>query len=233
MKFFRITLLVLQALVMSMLACGASINKYESAKPGQTTVIDLRRPLGDKISEGTTEYIHYDGEDDYYGNEEEDEEYEGSASGADEGHLPKVARSSQPKDPASVLEAEGSNVTKNKGLGRKKGKGKGKGKKRNPCLKKYKSYCIHGTCMYHKDLRAPSCVCYAGYTGERCHTLTLPLGMNPGGYDRTTALAVMAVVLSSLCLTIIAILLAIRYHKRGAYNVENEEKVKLGAAPHH
>lgn len=24
-----------------------------------------------------------------------------------------------------------------------------------------------------------------------------------------------------------------RFHKQGAYNVENEEKVKLGAAPHH
>lgn len=28
-------------------------------------------------------------------------------------------------------------------------------------------------------------------------------------------------------------ILSSRFHKQGAYNVENEEKVKLGAAPHH
>lgn len=41
--------------------------------------------------------------------------------------------------------------------GKKKKKGKGLGKKRDPCLKKYKDYCIHGECRYVKDLRIPSC----------------------------------------------------------------------------
>jgi heparin-binding EGF-like growth factor len=42
--------------------------------------------------------------------------------------------------------------------GKGKKKGKGQGRKRNPCLKKYKNFCIHGTCQYYKDLRAASCV---------------------------------------------------------------------------
>ncbi|KAI4818758.1 hypothetical protein KUCAC02_004060 [Chaenocephalus aceratus] len=57
---------------------------------------------------------------------------------------------------------------------------------------KYKDFCIHGTCQYYRNIRAPSCVCHQSYSGERC------------------------------------LLLLLRFHKRGAYDVENEEKVKLG-----
>lgn len=63
--------------------------------------------------------------------------------------------SSKPKDPSVILEA-GRNGEKRRGKGRKKGKGKGK--KRNPCMRKYKDFCIHGTCQYLRDIRAPSCV---------------------------------------------------------------------------
>ncbi|OCT87823.1 proheparin-binding EGF-like growth factor isoform X1 [Xenopus laevis] len=105
---------------------------------------------------------------------------------------------------------------------------KGKGRKRDPCKKKYKDYCIHGECRYIKAVKAPSCVCQADYDGERCHALTLPLEKPLNPYDQTTVLAVVAVVLSSVCLIIISSLLILRYHKRGAYNVENEEKLKLG-----
>lgn len=62
--------------------------------------------------------------------------------------------SSKPKDPAVTLEAERSDAKRRKG----KARGKGKGKKRNPCLKKFKDFCIHGTCQYLRDVRAPSCV---------------------------------------------------------------------------
>ncbi|RXN29255.1 proheparin-binding EGF-like growth factor [Labeo rohita] len=144
-----------------------------------------------------------------------------------------IAFSSKPKDPSAVLNGEKLEGAARKGLGRKKAKGKGKGKKRNPCLKKYKDFCIHGTCQYLRDLKGPSCICDQGYSGERCHLFSLEVKANEGAYNRTTALAVVAVVLSSLCLTIIGLLLALRFHKQGAYNVENEEKVKLGAAPHH
>lgn len=65
--------------------------------------------------------------------------------------LVSVAMSSKPKG----VEAENTEGMR-RGNGRKRAKGKGK--KRNPCLKKYKDFCIHGTCQYLKDLRAPSCV---------------------------------------------------------------------------
>lgn len=52
--------------------------------------------------------------------------------------------------------------------------------------------------------------CQPGYHGERCHGLSLPVEHPPSVYDHTTALAVVAVVLSSLCLVIIAALLMLR-----------------------
>ncbi|XDV37632.1 hypothetical protein PO909_007206 [Leuciscus waleckii] len=191
------------------LAHCASIERFESERPAQTTVIDLLEALNEKRTTLDNEQVEYEEETEEYYYDDEEDEFSGDYV------LPLVAFSRKPKDQSAVLNAELAEGSKRKGLGRKKGKGKGKGKKRNPCLMKYKDFCIHGTCQYLRDLKGPSCMT----SGE--------------AYDRTTALAVVAVVLSSLCLTIIGLLLALRFHKQGAYNVENEEKVKLGAAPHH
>lgn len=94
--------------------------------------------------------------------------------------------------------------------GKRKKKGKGLGKKRDPCLRKYKDFCIHGECKYVKELRAPSCICHPGYHGERCHGLSLPVENRLSTYDHTTILAVVAVVLSSVCLLVIVGLLMFR-----------------------
>ncbi|XP_036169040.1 proheparin-binding EGF-like growth factor isoform X3 [Myotis myotis] len=96
-----------------------------------------------------------------------------------------------------------------RGKRKKKGK-KGLGKKRDPCLRKYKDFCIHGECKYVKELRAPSCICHLGYHGERCHGLSLPVENRLSTYDHTTILAVVAVVLSSVCLLVIVGLLMFR-----------------------
>ena len=42
-----------------------------------------------------------------------------------------------------------------------------------------------------------------------------------------------AVVLSSICLLVVMGLLMFWYHRRGGYDVENEEKVKLGMTTSH
>lgn len=136
----------------------------------------------------------------------------------------RVAFSSKPQALATPSKEE---------RGKRKKKGKGLGKKRDPCLRKYKDYCIHGDCKYMKAVRAPSCVCHAGYHGERCHGLSLPVENRLSTYDHTTILAVVAVVLSSVCLLVIVGLLMFRYHRRGGYDVENEEKVKLGVTTSH
>ncbi|XP_076993297.1 proheparin-binding EGF-like growth factor [Tamandua tetradactyla] len=136
----------------------------------------------------------------------------------------KVAFSSKPQALATPSKEE---------YGKRKKKGKGLGRKRDPCLRKYKDFCIHGECRYVRELRAPSCVCHLGYHGERCHGLTLPVENRLYTYDHTTILAVVAVVLSSLCLLVIVGLLMFRYHRRGGYDVENEEKVKLGMTNSH
>ncbi|XP_021265781.1 proheparin-binding EGF-like growth factor isoform X2 [Numida meleagris] len=124
-----------------------------------------------------------------------------AASGDALSELPRVAFLSKPQGPVTP---------KKKGNGNKRRKGKGLGKKRDPCLRKYKDFCIHGECKYIRELGAPSCICQPGYHGERCHGLLLPVEHPPSTYDHTTALAVVAVVLSSLCLVIITALLMFR-----------------------
>ncbi|XP_052540489.1 proheparin-binding EGF-like growth factor isoform X2 [Tympanuchus pallidicinctus] len=125
----------------------------------------------------------------------------GAASGDALSELPRVAFLSKPQGPVTP---------RKKGNGNKRRKGKGLGKKRDPCLRKYKDFCIHGECKYIRELGAPSCICQPGYHGERCHGLLLPVEHPPSTYDHTTALAVVAVVLSSLCLIIITALLMFR-----------------------
>ncbi|XP_050818813.1 proheparin-binding EGF-like growth factor [Gopherus flavomarginatus] len=156
--------------------------------------------------------------------EERDPDGGGVSSGDYFLELPRVAFLSKP---------EGVVTPKKEGKGKKRRKGKGKGKKRDPCLRKYKDFCIHGECKYISELKVPSCICQPGYHGERCHGLTLPVENPSTSYDHTTALAVVAVVLSSLCLIIITALLMLRCHKRGVYDVENEEKIKLGITGNH
>ncbi|XP_066572498.1 proheparin-binding EGF-like growth factor [Amia ocellicauda] len=203
--------------VLSSLVNGAAIEMYESEKPVQTEGFELTDSLRDNNNQ-----------DEYYPDEYDDTDYDEYSSGDDEIIFPRVAFSTKPKEspPVTLIQEHGK---KRKG----KGKRKGQGRKRNPCLKKFKDLCIHGVCQYIKDLRMPSCICQTGYTGERCHLFSLPVVKEGERYDRTTALAVVAVILSSVCLLIIGILLALRYHKSGAYNVENEEKVKLGIATNH
>ncbi|KAK7141013.1 hypothetical protein R3I93_015228 [Phoxinus phoxinus] len=227
MKFLTVLRLFVFTIVAVTSVSCASIERFESERPAQTTVIDLLEALNEKRTTLDKQVEYEEETEEYYYDDDEDDEFSGDYG------LPLVAFSRKPKDPSAVLNAEMTEGSKRKGLGRKKGKGKGKGKKRNPCLVKYKDFCIHGTCQYLRDLKGPSCICDSGYSGERCHLFYLELKTSGEAYDRTTALAVVAVVLSSLCLTIIGLLLALRFHKQGAYNVENEEKVKLGAAPHH
>ncbi|KAJ0003002.1 hypothetical protein NQD34_008151 [Periophthalmus magnuspinnatus] len=233
MRMFSVVALLLHALVLSRSASGAAVDRYEGDRQRNTAVINLLATTQDKrpeqgADEGTTTGDYTQEEEDYE-DEYYDEEYEDGLSGDYE--WPRVAMSSKPNDPSVVLEAERTEGARRKGKGRKKVKGKGK--KRNPCLKKYKDFCIHGTCQYLRDIRAPSCVCHQWYSGERCQFFTLPVEKPQEGYSRTTALAVIAVVLSSVCLTIIGLLLMLRFHKRGAYDVESEEKVKLGLSSNH
>ncbi|KAF4094165.1 hypothetical protein AMELA_G00009890 [Ameiurus melas] len=156
-------------LVIFSLASGASIDRYESEKPAQTTVIHLlhtpealndRRPTNDSKHQ---EDDRQEDEEEYYYDDDEQDEYELSG----DFEMPQVAFSSKPKDPSTVLNAERRVGEENerKGKGQKKGKGKGKGKKRNPCLKKYKDYCIHGTCQYVRKL-GPLCICDKDYLGD-------------------------------------------------------------------
>ncbi|CAB1419652.1 unnamed protein product [Pleuronectes platessa] len=235
MRIFCAALLMLvHALVVTRPTSGAAVDRYESDRQRHTAVINFMdttkgRRSEDVITRATTVEYGWGGEEEENDDEYYEDEYEDGMSG-DYDMVPRVSKSSQPKDPSAILETESTEGKRRTGKGRKRVKGKGK--KRNPCLKKYKDFCIHGTCQYLRDIRQPACVCHPNYSGERCEFITLPVH-SPEGYNRTTALAVVAVVLSSVCLTIIGLLLMLRFHKRGAYDVENEEKVKLGLSSNH
>uniref|UniRef100_A0AAY5K8P5 Proheparin-binding EGF-like growth factor n=1 Tax=Esox lucius TaxID=8010 RepID=A0AAY5K8P5_ESOLU len=214
MRFLQVAFMLVHALVVSRLVIGAAVDRFESERPRQhTAIIQLLDVLSDRRMESTNDVegpVLADDEEDEnnldYSYEDEDEE---EASSDYEIELPQVAFSRKPKDPSAILEAEMSEGKRMKGKGKKKSKGRGL--KRNPCLKKYKDFCFHGTCHYLAEFKAPSCICHPSYSGERCHVYTQASeGRDMGGYNRTTALAVVAVVLSSLCLTIIGLLLALR-----------------------
>ncbi|KAM5214425.1 proheparin-binding EGF-like growth factor isoform 1-T1 [Hipposideros larvatus] len=130
----------------------------------------------------------------------------------------KAAFSSKPQALATPSKEE---------RGKRKKKGKGLGKKRDPCLRKYKDFCIHGECKYVKDIRAPSCICHPGYHGERCHGLSLPVENRLSTYDHTTILAVVAVVLSSVCLLVIVGLLMFRNQLRTATSEKTQADDRL------
>ncbi|XP_077388158.1 heparin-binding EGF-like growth factor a isoform X2 [Festucalex cinctus] len=216
MRIWSVVLLLLYALVASRLVCGAAVDRYDSDRQQHTAVINFQdtskdgRPEEKESRGGATVATLQEDENEEYDDEyyDDGDEYEDSTSGDDEVEMPRVAMSSKPRNPSAILEAESTEGQRRRGKGRKKGKGKGK--KRNPCLKKYKDFCIHGTCQYLRDIRLPSCVCHPSYSGERCEFFTLPVERPQEGYNRTTALAVVAVVLSSICLTIIGLLLMLR-----------------------
>ncbi|KAL7853775.1 hypothetical protein AOLI_G00206190 [Acnodon oligacanthus] len=183
------------------------------------SLVFLRASLGASTAEraltsptaGGLSYVPSTGarrdEGSYDSNEEE-------LSGDYEDVYPRVAFSAKPKDSSAMP------LTQNR---RRKGK-------KNPCLRKmYRDYCIHGVCQYLEALNHTSCICELGYAGERCHIFTLPL-VHAQGYNQTAALAVIAVILSLMCLTFIGIMLAFRCHKKGDDDVESEEKIKLEAA---
>ncbi|XP_075960159.1 heparin-binding EGF-like growth factor a isoform X1 [Anarhichas minor] len=213
MRIFGVVLLLVHALVVSRPASGAAVDRYESDRQRHTAVINLDTTKNRRVEEesrsasATTAEYGQEGEEEEYGDYYYEDEYEDGLSG-DYVELPRIAMVSKPKDPSPILVTESTAGQRRRGKGRKRGKGKGK--KRNPCLRKYKDFCIHGTCQYLRDIHAPSCVCNTSYSGERCQFFTLPLEKPQEGYNRTTALAVVAVVLSSVCLTIIGLLLLLR-----------------------
>ena len=138
-------------LVASRLTSGAAVDRHDSERH-HTAVINLLDTRNDRIEEDnagvartTADYDNSYYYEDNYDNEEEDYEL-------------SVAMSSKPKDSASILSVPVEQPERPQRRGKGKKKGKGQGRKRNPCLKKYKNFCIHGTCQYYKDLRAASCV---------------------------------------------------------------------------
>ncbi|XP_053120651.1 epigen [Hemicordylus capensis] len=41
------------------------------------------------------------------------------------------------------------------------------------CHEEHHNYCINGLCIFHVELKTPTCRCLAGYSGERCEHLML------------------------------------------------------------
>ncbi|KAL4659796.1 proheparin-binding EGF-like growth factor isoform X2 [Arapaima gigas] len=207
MRILQLALLFAHGFALCRSAAGASLEQQLSETAEQTAAVGAPRSTED------VGHVQHRYDDDDYDDE--------ALSGDYNVETPRVAFSTKSRDPSVAV------TPQRKGKGRK-----GKGRKRDPCQRKYKDFCIHGVCRYLRELKTASCICSSGYSGERCHLFSLSVVTRGGGYNRTTALAVMAAVLSTVCFVIIGILLALRCHKRGAYNVETEEKVKVGIPSH-
>ncbi|KAG8454229.1 hypothetical protein GDO86_000753 [Hymenochirus boettgeri] len=93
----------------------------------------------------------------------------------------------------------------------KKKKGRGGKKKMTPCQTTHKDYCIHGQCKYLAKLKEVSCICHQDFFGERCSELSMKSGINGPFSDMSTiALAVVAVLLSTISITAIIIIIVIQ-----------------------
>ncbi|XP_076129949.1 heparin-binding EGF-like growth factor b [Alosa pseudoharengus] len=100
----------------------------------------------------------------------------------------------------------------------------------NPCLGSHQDFCIHGNCQYHREQNTTSCICLPGFSGERCHMFSLASKCKEG-YDLTTVLPVVAVVLIVLCLTIFSLFVVVRHQKKHKHDSECEEKINLEVTP--
>ncbi|XP_059381439.1 proheparin-binding EGF-like growth factor [Carassius carassius] len=192
---------------MSRLVCsGASVDRYESAKHRTTMVIlfhtlEKTNTAGHQVDRGTNLCGKYDDDEDY--------------------DLSVDYDSNQPRGNLSAIPTTEKKMTN----------GKGEGRKNKPCSEIHKDFCLNGVCHYSEELDSPVCSlagasyrCQVGYSGERCHLLMLVSKKEPR-YSEITPLAVIAVVLSLTCLTVIAILLALRYHKKDDADVESAEVI--------
>ncbi|XP_078532136.1 amphiregulin-like [Lissotriton helveticus] len=151
-------------------------------------------------------------------------------------------------DPSvSELVAEGGNQTKTvkpekttkkgeKRNGERKKKKQGnkenkKIKKESPCETTHKDFCIHGKCRYLDALNEVACICHHNFIGQRCSDMFLRTKTNGELSDTsTTALAIVAVLLSTISFIAIAIVIGVHMKKTysTAYEGETEEKKRLG-----
>ncbi|KAJ1205915.1 hypothetical protein NDU88_001336 [Pleurodeles waltl] len=117
---------------------------------------------------------------------------------------------------------------KKKRQGNKENKNK---KQENPCETTHKDYCIHGKCRFLDALNEVACICHHNYIGQRCSEMFMRTRTGGDLSDTsTTALAIVAVLLSTISFIAIAIVIAVHMKKNysATYEGETEEKKRLG-----
>uniref|UniRef100_A0A803K435 Amphiregulin n=1 Tax=Xenopus tropicalis TaxID=8364 RepID=A0A803K435_XENTR len=131
----------------------------------------------------------------------------------------------KPENPPKKGEKKNSEKKKKKERGDKKKK-----KKKNPCQTTHKDYCIHGECKYLTSLQEVTCICQPEYFGERCSEQSMKSQTKGNLSDTSTiALAVVAVLLSTISITAIIIIIVVHTRRKYAsYQCEVEEKKRLG-----
>ncbi|XP_048392861.1 proheparin-binding EGF-like growth factor [Stegostoma tigrinum] len=175
-----------------------------------------------------TEQLAHSSREDYEDYEDDDyvDEYdELTSEELEDGVLPvKVQPIVKPKNKTG--KKKGPRQFRNKG----KRKRSGIKKQNDPCKNEYKDYCIHGKCIFLKELNKTSCVCLPGYQNERCGIKTLYTGT---AEERINSLSVILVVAAGMLLlfvvaavTIVATM-RIRRKMQTEHNVLSEEKQKL------
>lgn len=104
---------------------------------------------------------------------------------------------------------------------------KNKNKNQTPCEREYKNFCIHGECVYHKDLNSTSCKCKPDYFGERCVERFLKSWKNITVDHSSSVTVVWTVIPSVLVLAVIVIIVIVRVREKCPKYDEKEERKKL------
>ncbi|XP_060707472.1 amphiregulin-like [Hemiscyllium ocellatum] len=162
--------------------------------------------------------------EDYEDDDYMDEYDELTAEELEDGELPvKVQPVVKPKNKSG--KRKGQRQSRNKA----KRKRTGTKKQNDPCKTQYKDFCIHGKCVFLKELNKTSCVCLPGYQNERCGIKTLYTGTTK---ERINSLSIVLVIAAGMLLvfviavTVVA-MMHIRKKMQTGHDVLSEEKQKL------
>uniref|UniRef100_A0A803KLI4 EGF-like domain-containing protein n=1 Tax=Xenopus tropicalis TaxID=8364 RepID=A0A803KLI4_XENTR len=215
---FSLRSVILCATLLLTIACNFTVHCSELNSTQADSNVTFS---GDHGSDGTGSAVEVNWE------EEEGEEHEDDFSilGFITDDSIRAEPVIKPENPPKKGEKKNSEKKKKKERGDKKKK-----KKKNPCQTTHKDYCIHGECKYLTSLQEVTCICQPEYFGERCSEQSMKSQTKGNLSDTSTiALAVVAVLLSTISITAIIIIIVVHTRRKYAsYQCEVEEKKRLG-----
>ncbi|XP_037006063.2 amphiregulin [Artibeus jamaicensis] len=192
-------------------ADGFEVTSRSEMSSGSEVSPVSEMPSDSELSSG----INYDYAEEY--------DFESQISGYIIDDLVRVEQVIKPKE--NKTEGE---TTTDKPKRKKKG-GRKRNRQKNPCRSQFKNFCIHGDCVYREDMKTVMCKCHPYYFGERCGEKFMKThSLVDGDLSKITLVAI-AIFVSVVCFTVIAVAVTIHLRKRNfrKYEGEAEEQKQL------